>query len=170
MVTFNFRDPKFTKHIIVNPENSIALGILNVVAVIRGLPVAGSTSGETFDMEFALRSIGLRMTAAGNFQVKFNQHLRTKPLIVDGNPVKDELTGRTKRVPALDKDGKQVWDEDFCPITATTRTAFTSYCTTVPGLPEALAEAKVALAAKQGAAAPAPSEDAGAAAEGNFSV
>ena len=169
MVTFNFRDPKFTKHVIVNPENSIALGILNVVAVVRGLPVAGSTSGETFDMEFAFRSLGLRLTAAGNFQVKFPQHMRTKPLIVDGNPVIDEDTGRTKRVPAL-KDGKQVWDEDYAPITGTTRTAFTAYCTTVPGLPEALAEAKIALAAKQGASAPAPSEDAGASAEGNFSV
>jgi len=170
MSTFNFRKEKcrFTKNIIVNPLNSVALGLLNLEHVVSGLPVAGSTTGETFALEMCMRGIGVRLTANGEFAIKFPETLRTKPLIgADGVQVIDPTTGRGARVPDLTEDGQEQWDADYFPITKVTREAFKKFALTIPGVAEAIVEGRNALAAKLGQPAldagtqnaPAPQEE-----------
>ncbi len=170
MSKFNFRNVRFAKHIFVNDGNSVALGILNLEHVVSGLPVAGSTSGETFSLEMCMRSIGLRLTANGTFAVRFPETLRTKPLIVDGNPVIDEATGRGARIPDLKSDGSEQWDANFFPITDTTRAAWVKFALTIPGVQEAIVEGRNALAAKLGVSTSAPVAAGDAPAEQEFTI
>jgi hypothetical protein len=177
MSKFNFRKPRFTKNIIVNPLGSVILGLLNLEHVVSGLPVAGSPSGETFDMEFCMRGLGIKLTQTGTFQVKFPEKLRMKNLLVDGNTVIDQNTGRKSRVADLDANGNEQWDADYFPISAVTRAAFTKYVTTIPGIPEAIVEGRDALVAaiargevNASASTDTPAPVAGASAPAEFSV
>ena len=164
MSTFNFRNVRFTKTIIVNDLNSVALGLINVEHVVSGLPVKGSTTGETFALEMCMRGIGVRLTVNGEFALKFPETLRMKNLIVDGHTVLDPATKRNARVPDLKEDGSEQWDADYFPITAVTRAAWKKFALTIPGVAEAIVEGRDALAQKLGVApgadAPAPSADA----------
>jgi hypothetical protein len=177
MSTFNFRKPRFTKNIIVNPLGSVILGILNLEHVVSGLPVAGSDTGETFSLEMCMRSLGVKLTQRGTFQVKFPETLRTKNLLVDGKTVIDPQTKRNARVPDLDANGEEQWDADYFPITAVTRTAITKYVASLPGIPEAIVEGRDALVAaiargevNASASTDAPAPAAGTPAPAEFSV
>jgi hypothetical protein len=177
MSKFNFRNARFTKNIIVNPLGSVILGILNLEHVVSGLPVAGSPSGETFAMEFCMRGIGVKLTQKGTFQVKFPEKLRMKNLLVDGNTVIDPNTDRKSRVADLDANGNEQWDADYFPITPMTRAAFTKYCASLAGIPEAIVEGRDALVAaiargevNASASTDAPAPAAGASAPAEFSV
>ena len=156
MINFNFKDVRFSKQLIRNPEGSIVLGFLNLVHAVTGLPIAGSA--ETLTMDFVMRGIAVKLTRNGTPVIQFPEHLRTKVYLdVNGQSVLDEKTGRKLRTADLDSEGKEQWDADYFTVSAPARAALVKYAFNLAPVAEALTEALALIA---GAPAPATSDEA----------